>query len=297
MPIPGGIDWPLVQSRIARWVLAGSGLTSDKVLWSQNKAPRPAADGIVMRLMGIQVVGDTWTDVASNPLVFADKTVSAVSAANNTLTITAHGLSTGDGPIRLASTGTLPGGIAASTDYWVIKVDADTIKLAATFAGTGGADIAGLPSGNPVTPVDITSAGSGTITVADTTKTVKAGQEILYVARGTTRAILNLECHTEDSTGLDMAVAVLHRVAARASLPSQIALLDEAGVGVAEIEAVRAVRGHLDALLFEPRATLDIRLSIASEDSEFGTIIETADLTPTYDDVEGDTVRVPVGPR
>lgn len=297
MPISGGINWDLVMSRIARWVVAGSGLPSSSILWSQNKAPRPAADGIVMRLMGIQVVGDSWADVVENPLVFSDLTVSAVDDVANTVTIVGHGMSTGDGPVRVASTLTLPGGLAVDTDYWLIKVDDDTLKFAAAFAETGGADVSGSPSGNPVTAVDLTDAGSGVITISDTDKTVRAGEEILQVARSTTRAILTLECHTEDSTGLDMAVAVLHRVSARSALPSQIALLDEAGVGVVEMEPVRAIRGHLDALLFEPRATLDIRLAIVSEDSEFGTIIESADLTPTYNDEVLDTTRVPVGPR
>lgn len=297
MPISGGIDWDLVMSRIARWVIAGSGLSSSHVLWSQNKAPRPSADGIVMRLMGIQVVGDSWSDVVENPLTFSDLTVTAVDDVANTVTVVGHGMSTGDGPVRVDSTGVLPGGLVVDTDYWLIRVDDDTLKFAATFAATGGADIDGLPSGNPVTPVDLIDAGSGTITVSDTDKTVRAGQEILQVARATTKVTLNLECHTEDSTGLDMAVAVLHRVSARASLPSQVALLDEAGAGVVEIGPVHAVRGHLDALLFEPRAVMDIQLSVVSEDSEFGTVIESADLTPTYNDEVLDTERVPIGPR
>ena len=35
----------------------------------------------------------------------------------------------GDGPVQLGSTGTLPGGISPLTDYWVILVDASTIRL------------------------------------------------------------------------------------------------------------------------------------------------------------------------
>lgn len=290
----GGIDWVTVQSRLARWVLAGSGLTSDKVLWSQNKAPRPAADGIVMRLTNIGFVGDPWTDVDPNPFTFDDLTVTAVDAAANTFTITAHGLRTGDGPVQLTTTGTLPAPLQVATDYWVIRVDNNTIKLSETFAGTGGADVSGSPSGNPVTPIDLTSAGTGTTTVQDTDNTLRAGEEILQVARGVTTATLELECHTSASVGLDMAVAILHRVAARSVLPSQVDLLEEADIGVVDILKVRAVRGHLDAILFEPRAMLDIHIAINSEESETDTIIWSTDVQPTVDDVQGVEERFPV---
>ena len=60
---------------------------------------------------------------------------------------------TGDGPVRFISTGTLPGGVGATTEYWIIKIDSTHIKLATTRANA----LAGLPV------VDLTSAGSGTI--------------------------------------------------------------------------------------------------------------------------------------
>lgn len=71
-----------------------------------------------------------------------------VSVANDTITITAHGYATG---LKAAATtsGTLPGGLSA-TNYWVIKVDADTIKLATSAANA----LLG-------TAVDITSAAGG----------------------------------------------------------------------------------------------------------------------------------------
>lgn len=293
--IAGGIDWDLLFSRIARWVAAATGLPVSKILWSQNKAPRPAADGIVMRIMGVETVGDSWADIAENPLVFDDLVVESVSAAANTVTVTAHDLTTGDGPVRIDSTGTMPGGLLPDTDYWVVVPNANTLKFAETFAQTGGTDIDGAPSGNTVTTIDITSVGTGVITISSTADTLRAGEEILQVARGVMKLTLDLECHTTDSVGLNMAVAVLHRVAARSTLPSQVALLAEAGIGVQEMGKVRAVRGHLDALLFEPRAMLEVTLAVASEDSESGTIIRSADLTPTYDDVVGSTIRVPVG--
>jgi len=76
------------------------------------------------------------------------------SFSADTLTILDHGLNTGDGPFILSSTGTLPGGLALGTDYWVIIVDADTLRLA-THLGYALVN----------TFVDITDAGTGTHTL------------------------------------------------------------------------------------------------------------------------------------
>lgn len=69
-----------------------------------------------------------------------------VSVADNTITLTGHLFLTG---LKVALTGTnLPTGLSA-TDYYVIKVDANTIKLATSSANA----IAG-------TAVDITAQGT-----------------------------------------------------------------------------------------------------------------------------------------
>jgi len=292
------VDWELFYSRVAQWVLAGTGLPESKILWSQNKAPRPAADGIVMRVMHVDFAGDGWVDYEDNPLVFADKAMTSVDAATNTATLVGHGLSTGAGPVRVSTTGTLPGGLAVDTDYWLIAPTANTLKFAATFIDTGGADIANAPSGNPITPIDLSSAGTGTLTISCTDDTVAAGAELAYVASGQMEVVVTIECHTVDSIGSDTAVAVLHRLAARANLPSMIAILDEAGAGVLDLEPVKAIRGKMDALAFEPRAVLDVMFSIVADEREVnGTIIQTADLTPTVNEAVGATERVRVGPR
>lgn len=97
---------------------------------------------------------------AADALVVADKTF---TAANGTeiLTAAAHGLLTGDGPVRLTNAGgALPTGLAAGTDYYIIKIDANTFYLAASralaFAGTA---------------VTFTSDGTGTHTLSDTAST------------------------------------------------------------------------------------------------------------------------------
>jgi hypothetical protein len=97
---------------------------------------------------------------AADALVVADDTFTTTHAAN-TLTAVAHGLLTGDGPIRVSNAGgALPAGLVAATDYYVIKVDADTLSLASTRAN---AFIS--------TAVDLTDDGTGTHTLSDTAST------------------------------------------------------------------------------------------------------------------------------
>jgi len=72
--------------------------------------------------------------VADQPLTFADFTYTADNTADVILH-TAHGLLTGDGPGRTSNSGGgLPGGLAVATDYYFIRVDADTGKLATSRA-------------------------------------------------------------------------------------------------------------------------------------------------------------------
>lgn len=79
---------------------------------------------------------------------------SSVDTADNSFVINGHAFTTGD-RVLVSSTGTLPGGLAASTAYFVINSTANSIKFAATYANAvAGSDI------------DIQTIGSGTITVA-----------------------------------------------------------------------------------------------------------------------------------
>ncbi len=85
-------------------------------------------------------------------------TISAVNTATDQLTITDHGLTTGQGAAGLwgQDGATLPSiasvGILATDDFWIIRDDADHIRLASSQANA----LAG-------TALDITAAGSGTL--------------------------------------------------------------------------------------------------------------------------------------
>jgi hypothetical protein len=93
--------------------------------------------------------------------------ITAVTVGTNTLTSVNHVFSTGD-RVKISSTGAVPGGLVAGTTYFVIDVDSDNFKLAATASDAAGG-----------TAINITDTGSGTITVAHT----------LYLVAGANGAI------------------------------------------------------------------------------------------------------------
>jgi len=267
MAYAGGIDWVTIQKAIYDWVVACTGLAADHIIWADQNAPRPTHPAIVMKLTPVDDSGRAWIDREVKYLTFADIVVTSVDATANTFTKASHGLLTGDGPVRLVGAA-LPGGTAEDTDYWVIKVDDNTFKLATGFVN----------SKNGVA-IDLTSAGSGTITLVDTAVTLRAGQEITYKSRSLIRLMLSLECYTGNVLGLDMATSILWRIQARRLLPSKIAYLDDANIGVAEFGSIKAIDGTHDLVLFEPRAFVNVLLHTTSEDSEDGTIIERTDIS------------------
>lgn len=144
-------------------------------------------------------------------LVFADATFTTTHGTE-TVNLVAHGLLTGDGPLRMTNSGgALPAGYAAATDYYVIRTGDDALQLAASralaYAGTAVA-ISGDGTGThtlsdtadtirPVTVasgVDTNSALAGTNTLApdttvamtlsatDTNNVLSAGDELIFVA-------------------------------------------------------------------------------------------------------------------
>lgn len=57
-----------------------------------------------------------------------------LDGALDTVTLAAHGMVTGDGPVQLRTSGTLPTGLSSTAYYWVIRIDANTFKLAVSYA-------------------------------------------------------------------------------------------------------------------------------------------------------------------
>lgn len=82
--------------------------------------------------------------------------VSAVDTGADTFTINNHGFNTGE-RVYISSTGSIPGGVSAGVEYFVINTGVNSIQLAANSTDAAGG-----------TQIDITSTGSGTITIAHT---------------------------------------------------------------------------------------------------------------------------------
>lgn len=108
---------------------------------------------------GLAAHADNWFKISLRALrakVIADLVFTA-EADDEIMTAAAHGLETGDGPIQVSNSGGgLPAGLTAATDYYVIKIDANTFYLATTRANA----LAG-------TNLLITTDGTGTQTLSD----------------------------------------------------------------------------------------------------------------------------------
>lgn len=252
-----------IEAALAAWVRAATGLADGAVRWGDQNVAQAARPMVTLRVISTRSIGQDWVQAIANPLVVADDVVESVSAVANTLTLTAHGLVTGDGPLRGTTTGTLPGGWALATDVFVIRVDANTIKLASS-----------LENALNLNAIDLTTAGTGTHTISDTAATVRAGAEVLMTARGSREALVSIQCFGADAVGADSPRALLERVRAAAVLPSRRAAFVTAGIGMTPLAAVQSIGGVVGSSVFEPRATLEARIFITSEVSETGTFIE-----------------------
>lgn len=282
-----GISWMTVENALQAWPVAGSGLPGASVIWATQNGPRPAVPFIDLRVTIFQQVGVDWLEYADKPLSFSPLTVTAVSTGAGTLTIPNHGRGNGDGPIQLTSSGSLPGGVAAATNYWLIVVDANTVQLSPTFLGT-------WPT---TTPLTLTSAGSGTIQVVSvvgatpSTTTHQAGQELVQRSRGARRGRLTIQAFAVTPTGpVSMNPAALLLDGVISALPSQAAALRAAGVGVLSFGPVRSADGVISSTIFEPRAILEVNFNLASEVDATDTWIDRAVVTPTLDGVQKPTI-------
>lgn len=137
----------------------GDGVTSETSSYTSDSAAtqQEIANGLLTDLN--LVTGKNFT-ATFLPLVFSDITFQG-EADDDTLTFgSAHGLQTGDGPVRVSGAG-LPTGLSAGVDYYVVKVSATVINLATSLANA----LAG-------TIINLTTDGSAAQTLADTASTV-----------------------------------------------------------------------------------------------------------------------------
>lgn len=120
-----------------------------------------------VRTMGGHLASRTlWLKAQLDALFGGFHKVEAVSAASDTLTITAHGLATNDVVYIAAIGGSVPPPLFAGIALYVIKIDDDTIKLAGTSGGAA---------------IDLSGSGSGDIYVFKATSALDA-----FVTKGFT---------------------------------------------------------------------------------------------------------------
>lgn len=259
--------WIDYETAIQRAVYTATGLSTDNVIWAEQKdAPRPEVPFISMKIINISGGGFDWTD-QEDVLLTVDDTVDTVDFANNELDIASHGLATGDGPIQLTTTGTLPTGLATSTNYWVIRIDAGTIQLASTFVNAH----------NGVA-VSFSDVGAGTHTISNTSSTATSGAEIAQIARGPRTLNISIQCYgnaESGAIGANSPMAILNKLTSKIHFPSVHSILTAAGLSIALFDTPQNISGLLDPAIFEPRAVVNARFHIANEESETGTYIET----------------------
>lgn len=145
------------DSRSYKINVEGQGVTPTTAAFTTDSTAtiQEIHNGLVLALNA--VVGKNFTATFA-PLTFTPFTFTAAGAV---LTHTAHGLRTGDGPVRLTTTTTLPAGLALATDYYAVNLTANTYSLATSFANA--------LAGTVITTGD---AGTGTHTLSVTGSTV-----------------------------------------------------------------------------------------------------------------------------
>lgn len=120
--------------------------------YQNDEVPTGVGDGATIAFKVLKSIGSFQDPVGYIDLTglfqFSD---AAVNPTTDNITVVDHRLSTGYGPLQLTSGSALPPGLTVNTNYWLIKVDEDTLAFAVSKA----AAMAGVK-------VDITSTGSGT---------------------------------------------------------------------------------------------------------------------------------------
>lgn len=183
------------EKAIQNWVVIGSGLAADKVIWSQQDGPRPASPYIALRPASLAATGIDWVDV----------------------------------------------------------VDSEA-----------------------PTP----------------------GNEIEYHVRGPRIVELWMQCHGVVATGDQSPVAILESVRTSHRLPSVRKPLKDAKIGVADSTPVSYLGSTINNANFEPRAVMSVTLHLASDVSEPGTVIESAEITgDVFDTVQSIRALLLIAPN
>lgn len=146
-----------IQDRVSQsYVDAGTGQTAVRVAQNftsttvtvdeGNLAIGGGTDPLACAGLSSATIQIEWDVLAASAKTFID---GDVTVGSDSVAETAHGYMTGlEG--QLTTSGTLPGGLSTATNYYIIRVDADSFKFATSRANAEAG-----------TAVDITSAAGG----------------------------------------------------------------------------------------------------------------------------------------
>lgn len=255
------------EKAIIAWVAASSGLGSSKVAWADQNGERVAAPYITVRVAENTPIGQPSSTHATKPLELASDIVEAIDTSANTLTLTGHAYETGDGPVQFECTGAISNGLALERDYWIIVDGADTVQLAESYTEAIDGDALDLTAGTT----------TGTLTIAGTDETLRAGQEITHTLQQRRRVIVEVTCYAASAVTVGRATEILDAVAMALDLPSTRRALETASISPPVLESMVSVGGAFKVAVFEPRAIARFLFHFTASATEDGGIIETTD--------------------
>jgi hypothetical protein len=124
----------------------------------------------------------------------------------------------------------------------------------------------------------------------DWSDTVEDGDDVTFHSRGPREIVLSIQCFDGAATGALNSAARLDKTLALAALPTQQAAFQAAGVGYLRSGSVKHIGGVMGSV-FEPRAQVDVTLSMFSDVSEPGSLIEFVEI-----ENDGASIYVPSNP-
>jgi hypothetical protein len=135
---------------------------------------------------GVVTIDAKVSGEAGNAITLAEAATNTVvsgatltgGASHSRLTATTHGFADGDGPFFVAAATTQPTGLADNTPYWVVVIDANTIKLAPSQQAA--ADIVTDPL-KDASQLTISSVGVGALTIFKASETDEAMHEWMNI--------------------------------------------------------------------------------------------------------------------
>jgi len=270
--VTDAISWGTILPAVRAWVADGSGLDPSKCILARTGAGRPTPPHIEIDCDDVRSVAHDWSTREANQLVFAPQVVTLVDPATDRLTIIGHALELGDGAVHISTGGVAPGGLAIDTDYWVVVVDANHVQLAETFLDA---------MATPPVVIDITSAGSGGLSVITTTVAERVGEEVNHIVQGIREMNVTLTCFGEKGTDVTP-MRILTNVLA--VIPFHVEDLNNAGFGVSDLGAgfaqgvVQSIPGSRGGIL-EPRARVQITGYVSSSLTRLDNYIATVEAT------------------